>query len=338
MRRARGWLLCLGFFAVPLLAVEPVVLSGRAMGTTWTVKFFQPETPLNPATLHAGMAEKLEQLEQQFSTYRPTSELTRFNAAQHTEWITVSSEIARVAVAAQALSRRTAGAFDVTVAPLVQLWGFGASRRTVPPAAAEISAAQARVDWRRFEVRASPPALRKTRPDLAVDFSSMAKGFAVDELGERLRALGVNDFWVQLGGDIKTTGSRGWRAGIAWPVALTTGSGATTAQTLELVNRALSTSGDAHNYFQHAGRRYGHIIDPRTGEPVRGELAAVSVVAGSCADSSATATALFVLGAEQGFAWAVRARIAALFMVRRGENFSIKATPEWPQALASGAR
>ena len=334
-----GWIffLVLGFFTAPFLAAEPVVLSGRAMGTTWTVKFFQPAPPINPATLHARVSEKLEQLEQQFSTYRPTSELSRFNAAKRTEWIAVSPEIARVAAAAQAWSRRTGGAFDVTVAPLVQLWGFGAQRRATPPTAQEITTARARVDWRRLEVRLGPSALRKTSPDLAVDFSSMAKGFAVDELAEQLLALGVAEGWVQIGGDIKTVGARGWRAGIALP-GVSGSEPAATAQTLELVGRALSTSGDANNFFQYEGRRYGHIIDPRTGEPVRGEVAAVSVLDASCAASSARATALFVLGAEQGFAFAVRERIAALFIVRTGEKFTLKPTPAWPQSPASGGR
>jgi len=335
----RPWVLffVLRFFVSPLLAAKPVVLSGRAMGTTWTVKFIQPASSLNPVTLHARISEKLEQLEQQFSTYRPTSELSRFNATPRTEWITVSPEIARVAAAAQALSWRTEGAFDVTVAPLVQLWGFGTQRRASPPSAHEIALARALVDWRRLEARQSPPALRKTRPDLSVDFSSIAKGFAVDEIGERLRALGVDECWVQIGGDIKTVGARGWRAGIAWPGAPGTQSPAT-VQVLELVGRALSTSGDANNFFQYEGRRYGHIIDPRTGEPVHSELAAVSAVDTTCATSSALATTLFVLGAEQGFAFAVRERIAALFIVRAGEVFVLKPTPEWSQVSLPGGR
>jgi thiamine biosynthesis lipoprotein len=223
------------------------------------------------------------------------------------------------------------------VAPLVQLWGFGAQRRAAPPTAQEITTVRARVDWRRLEVRSGSPALRKTSPDLALDFSSMAKGFAVDELAEQLLVLGVAEGWVQIGGDIKTVGARGWRAGIALP-GVSGSEPAATAQTLELVGRALSTSGDANNFFQYEGRRYGHIIDPRTGEPVRGEVAAVSVLDALCAASSARATALFVLGAEQGFAFAVRERIAALFIVRTGENFTLKPTPAWPQGPASGGR
>ncbi len=338
-----GFLRALLFFAFFRLiapgpshaAAEPVTLAGRAMGTTWSVKFLQPAPPLNPATLQSRIAEKLERLEQQFSTYRPASELSRFNAAASTEWITVSPELARVAAGSRALGRRTAGAFDATVAPLVALWGFGTQRRSgPPPTAAEIARTRARVDYRRLEIRASPPAFRKTIPDLAADFSSMAKGFAADAASELLRSLGVTDHFVKVGGDLKTAGDHVWPVGIEHPAS----GGPALATTVALAGRALSTSGDTHQFFEHAGRRYGHIIDPRTGEPVTGALASVSVVRETCAESSSLATALFVLGASAGFDFAVREHIAALFIVRRGGDFELRPTAEFSRLVASGGR
>ena len=313
------------FAATHAFAAEPVALTGRALGTTWTVKFLQPAPPLNPATLTARISATLERLEQQFSTYRPNSELSRFNLARTTDWITVSPELARVATDCRALSVLTGGAFDATIFPLVDLWGFGPQRRSgPPPSAAEISAARARTDFRRLESRAAPPALRKTSADLAADFSSMAKGFAADTVAAQLSALGSTDHYVQIGGDIATAGPRPWRVAIEQPAG-----SAPLAHVFDLAGQSLSTSGDAHNSFTHAGRRYGHILDPRTGEPVASPLASVSVIAPTCAQSSARATALFVLGPDAGFALAVRERWSALFLIREGPSFTAHPTPEF---------
>ncbi len=347
-------------------AAEPVALTGRALGTTWTVKFLQPAPPLNPATLTARISATLERLEQQFSTYRPNSELSRFNAARTTEWITVSPELARVATDSRALSVLTGGAFDATIFPLVDLWGFGPQRRSgPPPSAAEISAARARTGYRRLESRASPPALRKTSPNLAADFSSMAKGFAADTVAVQLTSLGSTDHYVQIGGDIATVGTRPWRVAIEQPSSPavlpgvppsesgtgvppvvspkptpTPSDGPATslsppsraldhARNFDLTGQSLSTSGDAHNSFTHAGRRYGHILDPRTGEPVSSPLASVSVIAPTCTQSSARATALFILGPDAGFALAVRERWSALFLIREGPSLTARPTPEF---------
>ena len=313
------------FAATRAFAAEPVALTGRALGTTWTVKFLQPAPPLNPATLTARISATLERLEQQFSTYRPNSELSRFNTARTTDWITVSPELARVATDCRALSVLTGGAFDATIFPLVDLWGFGPQRRSgPPPSATEISAARSRTDFRRLESRASPPALRKTSANLAADFSSMAKGFAADTIAAQLSALGSTDHYVQIGGDIATAGPRPWRVAIEQPAG-----SAPLAHVFDLAGQSLSTSGDAHNSFTHAGRRYGHILDPRTGEPVASPLASVSVIAPTCAQSSARATALFVLGPDAGFALAVRERWSALFLIREGPSFTAHPIPEF---------
>lgn len=313
------------FTATRAFAAEPVALTGRALGTTWTVKFLQPAPPLNPATLTARISATLERLEQQFSTYRPNSELSRFNTARTTDWITVSPELARVATDCRALSVLTGGAFDATIFPLIDLWGFGPQRRSgPPPSAAEISAARARIGYRRLESRAFPPALRKTSADLAADFSSMAKGFAADTIAAQLSALGSTDHYVQIGGDIATVGPRPWRVAIEQPAG-----SAPLAHVFDLAGQSLSTSGDAHNSFTHAGRRYGHILDPRTGEPVASPLASVSVIAPTCAQSSARATALFVLGPDAGLALAVRERWSALFLIREGPSLTARPTPEF---------
>jgi FAD:protein FMN transferase len=309
-------------------AGDTAAISGRAMGTTWSVKFSQPARPLTREVVEREVADRLEQLEQIFSTYRPQSALSRFNAATQAEWIPVTAEMAEVASASRQISELTGGAYDVTVHPLVQLWGFAAkSRSNVLPTATEIATVRARVDWRKLEVRLSPPALRKTSPQLSVDFSSIAKGFSADALSELLVQLGAPNHLVQIGGDIKTRGAppgvTGWATAIERPDVASP----EIATVVTLNGQALSTSGDYRNFFQVGRRRYGHIIDPRSGEPVSNSLVAVSVLHASCARSSALATALFVLGSDDGFRLAVKEGWACLFFVRGESGVVPRATP-----------
>jgi thiamine biosynthesis lipoprotein len=178
-------------------------------------------------------------------------------------------------------------------------------------------------------VRQAPPALRRTRPGVTVDFSSIAKGFASDALSMLLNGLGVNDHFVQIGGDIKTGGhsvdEEPWRAAIETPDE----DQHTVVSVVKLSGHALSTSGDYRNFVIRNGRRYGHIIDPRTGFPAATGLAAVSVIDASCARSSAFATALFVLGPTHGFKLATEQKLACVFFIRRANGFDRRATPQF---------
>ncbi|HUR59074.1 MAG TPA: FAD:protein FMN transferase [Opitutaceae bacterium] len=330
---------CLWLSIAIASAGETVRLSGRAMGTTWSVTFVQPEKVLDSQDALRRIAGRLEELEQHFSTYRANSELSRFNSATDLKWVPVSPELARIAAESRRISALTGGAFDVTVGPLVRLWGFGPQRRPgTLPADGDIEAARETVDWQKLEARAEPAALRKHSPTLAADFSSIAKGFSADALSELLNSLHASDHFVQIGGDVRTGGhaARGepWRSGIESPEDPTRES-----RLLELIvpltGRALSTSGDYRNFFTVEGRRYGHIIDPRTGRPAASALASVSVVAASCADSSALATGLFVLGPEEGWNLAVQHRLAAVFFVREetGTGFVRRMTPEFERVV-----
>lgn len=333
----RSWLL-LGALA-PLscaLAGEPAAVSGRAMGTTWSAKWVQPEPPLETGAVKAQIGGRLEELERVFSTYRVDSELSRFNRGRGSEWVAVSPELAAAAQRAREVSELTGGAFDVTVAPLLELWGLGPFRaRDTAPTAAGIAAVQARVDWRQLEVRADPPALRKLSPDLAAEFSSLAKGLAVDEMSRWLAARGAANHLVRVGGDLRAAGAGpaggGWRVAIEEPDEATTA----IARVLSLSDQALSTSGQYRNFVTLGAWRYGHILDPRTGRPVESNLAAVSVLAASCATSSALATGLFVLGAEAGFACAEQKGLAAAFLIRRSgviRQQSTRRFDEWTYA------
>ena len=314
------------------------------MGTTWSAKFLAPALPssaLDPTLLTARISAMLEQLESIFSTYRADSELSRFNHSTSTDWFPVSTELASVASASRHVSELTAGAFDVTVEPLVRLWGFGPQRRlNSVPTEAQLADARTRVGYQRLKIRLSPPALSKGIPDLSADFSSMAKGYAADAVSVLLTSLGASDNLVRIGGDIKTSGSHPWRTAIEQPASPVLSAGEappplSLARIVVLTGVALSTSGDSHNFTTVGSRRYGHIIDPRSGRPAMSALASVSVIHGSCAQSSAWATALFVLGVDQGYALATREHLACIFIVRDGNNLTQRTTPEFERLVAS---
>lgn len=321
----------------PPATAAPVAVSGRAMGTSWSAKWLPASAALEPSAVARSLAATLERLERQFSTYRPDSELARFNRAHDTGWLAVSPELARVAHRAREISALTSGAFDPTIAPLLELWGFGPfPARDTWPTAAEIFAARARAGWARLEVRLDPPALRKADPRLAADFSSIAKGFAVDALSAWLAAHGATNHLVRLGGDLRAAGHGS--GGHGWPVAIEqpVGGPSAPARIVVLANQALSTSGNTRNFIVLGGRRLGHLLDPRTGSPAAGPLASASVVATTCADSSALATGLFVLGADAGPALATRERLAALFLVGEGSAFDARPTPDFAARFSRG--
>ncbi len=277
-------------------AAAPAALLGETMGTTWSVKIAPaPVAKLDSRELRTALQSRLDELEATMSTYRADSEVSRFNRAATTNWFPVSSDTASVVTEALRLHHATAGAFDITVAPLVELWGFGRARSNRVPASNEISAALALTGSEKLFVRAAPPALRKADPRLAIDLSGIAKGYAVDALSELLARKGITNHLAQIGGEFL---ARGHAAdGGAWRVGIEDATRAgEILRAVELKDQALSTSGNYRNVHEVAGRKFGHILDPRTGWPVENGLASVSIIAPSSATADALATALFVLG------------------------------------------
>ncbi|MES2691952.1 MAG: FAD:protein FMN transferase [Verrucomicrobiota bacterium] len=303
------------------------MVKGRAMGTEWWIRY---EAEAEPGKVEKQVAQRLEELEKVFSTYRSDSELTRFNRTESTDWITVSPEMVWVAYHSRRVSELTEGTFDPTVAPLVTLWGFGpqgvANRM---PDEVQIKAAQELVDYRRLDVRLESPALRKTVAALKADFSSMAKGYAADQISELLVSMGVASHLLAIGGDIKSRG-RETSMGLSTPTAEPSGS---TAAVVRLKGeQAVSTAGNYRTVVMYGRKRYGHIVDPRTGRPVDSAVLSVSVVHTSCAYSSALATGLYVLGLEKGMRLARSEGLAVMFIMREGERMVVRATPEFEKS------
>lgn len=310
---------------------------GLALGTSFSVKAARLPAGVNPEFLQAKLQTLLEEVDRTMSTYLGDSELSRFNRSNSMDWQPVSQDLAKVVAQALEVSRWSDGAFDVTVGPLVNLWGFGPEpRRQQAPPDEAIEAAKARVGYWNLEVKLDPPALRKHRPEIYVDLSAIAKGFAVDKLAQYLESLGIADYLVEIGGEVRVKGrgpsGEGWRIAIEKPLPKVR----QIEKVLTLTDIAIATSGDYRNYFEVAGRRFSHMIDPRTGRPIMHRLASVTVLCQTTMQADALATALMVLGQEVGFAKAEKDGISALFIVKEGDSFVEKPTSAFLKQIHGG--
>ena len=295
-------------------APAPVRWAGETMGTTYSVAVAAPPAGVTQAELEAGAAAELRAVNRQMSTWDPDSELSRFNAADTTDWFPVSPETAAVTALALEVAADSGGAFDPTVGPLVDLWGFGdAPRPTRVPTDAALAAARELVGHRKLHARIDPPALRKEVPGLRVNLSAVAKGHGVDRVCGRLERLGVTDYVVEIGGETRAAGAKAggaaWTVGVESPVDDVTGSRREVRRGVPLATEpaaaALATSGNYRNFYSLGGETVVHTLDPRTGRPVvvkadGAELAGASVVAADCATADALATAVMVLGPDAG--------------------------------------
>lgn len=289
--------------------------SGAAMGTTYSVSLVSPALPVEKQALRQALEALLEQTEREMSTYRADSELMRLNRASGASWHPVSPPLLRVLQAAQETSRLSGGAFDITVGPLVNLWRFGpGEKKAAAPASREIDAALERVGYQKLQLDAPAGAVKKA-PGLFIDLSAIAKGYGVDRIARYLQGLGLDDYLVEIGGEIRARGVNGdnvpWRVGIEKPLA----GRRAVHRLIELKDAAMATSGDYRNFFEQDGVRYSHAIDPRTGRPITRRLLSVTVLHPSAMRADAWATALLIAGPEQGFVLAEKQGLAAYFLI-----------------------
>lgn len=317
---------------LPLLAVlialtgcapREAELGGQTMGTTWSVRLV--DSPVPSAELQVRLERELERVNALMSTYDSGSELMRFNGAPVQEPFAVDDDTRDVVELALDISRLSEGGFDVTVGPLVNLWGFGPGQRPeqVPDPAA-IARARQTVGYDRLRVEGN--ALVR-EAGLFVDLSAIAKGHAVDVLARTLEAAGVTRYLVEIGGELRGAGKsaadRPWRVAVEAPVAHTR----EIYRVVPLQDMGLATSGDYRNYFEDNGQRFSHMIDPRSGRPITHNVASVSVLHTSVAYADGWATALNVLGFESGMAVATREGIRALFILRIDGSFKAHPSP-----------
>jgi FAD:protein FMN transferase len=277
-------------------------LSGRTMGTTWHVTLVGRGSA---ADLQERIERRLEKVNQRLSTYREDSEISRFNRFRSVgEEFPISGDFLRVMKVAARVFELSGGAWDGTVMPLVDLWGFGPSGPVdEPPGKETIAASLAKVGFARIEIRDSG-ALVKREASVTLDLASIAKGYGVDQVAELVRREGFTDFIVEIGGEVCASGARRdgrpWRVGISQPRA--DAAPDELYRVVLLHDEAFATSGDYHNYFVRDGVRYSHILDPRTGRPITNRVVSVSILAPDCTLADGLATAVMVMGAEAGLA------------------------------------
>ena len=340
---AFGIVVLLGFSVHRLYFAEPpgpyVVLSGSTMGTTWSVKLAGDD--LGPEAMRlAGsrVGAALDDVVAQMSTWEETSEISRFNAARSRAPFEVSPSVIDVLSVAQEVNLRSSGAFDVTLGPLVEAWGFGQAaplEKELPQA--RIRALRLRVGSSVLEIDEGRNTLQKSHPLAELDLSAIAKGYGVDRVALALESLGHDDYLVEVGGELRARGRR--RDGKIWRVAIERPSEETRRvhRVIPLDNQAMATSGDYRNFYEIGGRRISHTLDPRTGRPIDHALASVSVVHEEAIWADAWATALNVLGPHEGYALAVDQGLAAHFIVRAGQKgFDERSTPGFQALLAAG--
>jgi thiamine biosynthesis lipoprotein len=317
-------------------AKKEILLQGRTMGTTYNIKVVATIEEVEQLQLHQKIDTVLKQVNQEMSTYIPDSEISRFNKLQSTEPFEISKGFARVLAESIRLGKLSNGKLDITVGPLVNLWGFGPEQSPdLVPSDEDLVNARSRVGL--INLHLNDNKLSKDIPTLYVDLSTTAKGYGVDVVAELIEANGIANYLVEIGGEMRLKGFKHtgelWAIAIEKPVLDPSGEHRAVHQVVIPKDNAVATSGDYRNYFEKDGQRFSHIIDPETGKPINHNLVSVTVIAPSSMTADGLSTALMVLGAEQGMAFAIKNEIAALFISKTENGFNEEFTVKFKQYL-----
>jgi len=311
------------FFSCRQKETEVIKFAGQTMGTSYHIKIITNAAQADEyENLHVEIDSVLRNVNMKMSTFIPESEISRFNAFQSTEPFEVSPEFVSVLKSALQINKDSNGAFDVTVGPLVNLWGFGKDEaRDEPPAEEEIKKTLAYVGSRLLHI-IDDTHIRKDNPHTEIDFSAIAKGYGVDAVGNYIFSRGLKNYIVEIGGEIAVRGKNGdklWRVGIDRP-QYNEQPGAELEEIIQLTNAGIATSGDYRNYFVAEDRVYSHEIDPVSGRSIITGVASATVIAPDCMNADGLATALMVMGAEKGIKMIENIANTEAFMILRDKE------------------
>lgn len=331
---------CTTLFAVFVLTAcnkEPqqIAFEGKTMGTTYHIKYIDDgslDSLAKPAEIQQQIESLLKIVNNEMSTYQKNSQISEFNNSRQVDVpFSVSKDFAIVVEEAIRLNKVTDGALDVTVGPLVNLWGFGPDKRlNKEPTAEQIAEKAKSVGIEKILVTVEKGSdkgfLIKKEPELYLDLSSIAKGFGVDKLSEHLEKLGLQNYLVEIGGELRGKGNnlqgKPWRIAIEKPELV---QGATSQITVPLHNLGMATSGNYRNYFEdEQGNRLSHIIDPKTLRPISHNLASITVFSPTTMTADGLSTGLYVLGAEKALEIAERENLAIFLIIKKGQGYETK--------------
>ena len=295
-------------------------IQGSTMGTWYTVKVSGVSSEKDLERIETTINAALKKVNHALNTYDPESEISQFNNFHSSGLFTISNEFMLVSKTAEYVYQKSHGAFDPTVKELVRLWGFGDGGLNKRPTSAELEMAMKHVGMNKLFI--SDDGILKTDPDLKLDYSAIAKGYGVDIVLEELALSGYSDILVEIGGEVRTKGSRNgkpWHIGIAVPDEKNIGN-QQSVKTIILHDLACATSGDYQQFYEENGERYSHLIDPKTGYPIKHEVTSVTVIAENCMLADAVATAAIVLGKTKGLEFIESLEgVEALFLYRDGD-------------------
>jgi len=313
-----------------------VLLQGRTMGTTYNIKVVATPEQVEVLALQDKIDAVLKQVNQEMSTYIPDSEISLFNKLQSTDSVEVSSGFARVLKESIRLGELSNGKLDITVGPLVNLWGFGPEQRPEKvPSDIILASALARIGLKNLHLEGTQ--LSKDIPNLYIDLSTTAKGYGVDIVAELIEVNGIVNYLVEIGGEMRLKGFKHtgelWAIAIEKPILDSSGEQRTVHQVIIPKDNAVATSGDYRNYFEVDGQRFSHIINPETGRPINHNLVSVTVIHPSSMTADGLSTTLMVMGTEQGMEFAENNNLAALFISKTDHGFSEIFTVKFKQYL-----
>lgn len=324
-REIRHWHLLVFFSLFTAVAcnrnLAPTELRGQTMGTYYQVKILGAD-PTQRIALDKDVVDQLEIVNQLMSNWVATSDVSRFNQNVSTTPVEIDDHTVKVVREAIAIAEQTEGAFDPTLGPLIELWGFGTRQNDVVPEAEILAETLDKIGYHKIQLDGNK--LSKSQADLTMNLSSLAKGYAVDLVYEMLLEKGFRNFMVNVGGEIRVHGhnaaKKPWQMAIEGPDPNRIN---TIFRVASLKDVAMATSGDYRNFFRYQGKRYSHLLDPRTGWPIEARITAVSVIAPTCMTADALATALCILSPEDGISLIESMpNIECMLILRDGERLT----------------
>ena len=314
---------------------DQYILRGHTMGTSYMIKALHGRGKVDEEALYGDIKSTLDAVSDEFSNWIEDSEISRFNHSPSTDWRNISAPFHEVLREAMRIHKESGGRFDITLSPLVDLWGFGPNDDEILPSEVELEAALTHVGQSALlELRDNPPALRKRRGPVEITLGAIAKGYGADLIARTLEKHGITNYLVEIGGDLLAHGvneyGKPWQIGIEKPDE----KGRSIQLIVPVRDMGMATSGDYRNFIDVDGTRLSHIIDPKTGHPVTHNLASVTVLADSGMRADGLATALLVLGPKEGMALAEKLKIPAYFITREAGAFATSSSSAFDALMA----